>query len=87
MPVPPEAARVWLYGTVTSPLGSGEVVVIDGAAMMVIDSGVVTQLPALSATLKVPVVGPPAVVGVPLITPSEPSDSPPGKAPDCIDQV
>ena len=41
----------------------------------------------LSVTLKVMEVGPPAVVGVPEITPLELSDNPAGKVPEVIVQV
>ena len=55
--------------------------------LIVIGRDLVTVVPVLSVTLKVMEVGPPAVVGVPEITPLEPSDSPAGNDPEAIDQV
>jgi hypothetical protein len=53
----------------------------------VIGRDLVTVVPALPVTLKVMEVGPPAVAGVPEITPMELSDSPAGNDPEAIDQV
>ena len=68
------------------PLGS-EVVVMIGAAWMVIDRFKLPVTPLLSVTCTVKL-DVPDVVDVPLITPVEElSDSPPGKVPDFMDQV
>ena len=68
------------------PSGS-EVVVIDGAAMMVSDRFLVPVPPTLSVTRTVKL-DVPAVVGVPVIAPVDGlSVSPAGRVPDCIDQV
>ena len=64
-----------------------ELVVILSRLLMVIDRDlvVVTLLP--SVTRKVTAVGPPAVVGVPEITPLALSDNPAGNVPEATDQV
>jgi hypothetical protein len=55
---------------------------------MVIDSALVLEPPMLSVTLKVMEVGPPAVVGVPLIIPVEAArDKPSGRTPEVMLQV
>ena len=57
-------------------------VLMVGAALMVIESALVTEPPRLSITLKVMEVGPPAVVGVPLMMPVEAArDKPSGREP------
>ena len=59
-----------------------------GAMLMVIESALVTEPPMLSVTLKVMKVGPPAVVGVPLMMPVEGArDKPSGREPDVMLQV
>jgi hypothetical protein len=59
-----------------------------GAILMVIESTLVTEPPMLSVTLKVMEVGPPAVVGVPLIMPVEAArDKPSGREPKVMLQV
>jgi hypothetical protein len=76
VPVPPDAVSVCEYAAVSSPWGSGEVVVIAGPAItvsvMVPD---VTLVEALSVivTVKGKL---PGEVGVPLITPAELSERP-----------
>ena len=65
--MPPVAAAVWEYATVTSPLANA-LVVIDGAPLIVIDSALVAVAPTLSVTFRVKFVVP-AVVGVPVIAP------------------
>ena len=64
---PPVATAVCEYATLTSPSAS-DVVVIDGAATMLIDSALVADAPTLSVTFNVNPTGP-AVVGVPVIAP------------------
>jgi len=55
---------------------------------MVIESALVTEPPRLSVTLKVMEVGPPAVVGVPLMMLVEAArDKPSGRTPDVMLQV
>jgi hypothetical protein len=66
-------------------LGS-EVVLIVGAALMVMDRASVAVAPLLPATWTVKL-DMAAVVGVPEITPAELSDNPAGRAPELIDQV
>jgi len=56
--------------------------------LTVIDNIAVVLPPTLSVTLKVMEVGPPAVVGVPLITPVEAArDKPSGREPKVMLQV
>ena len=58
------------------------------AAVIVIDRDFVLVPPTLSFALKVMLVGPPALVGVPVIAPVEAfSDSPAGRDPAVIDHV
>ena len=52
-----------------------------------IEMAFVAVVLVMSATWKVMDVGPPAVVGVPEITPLELSDSPAGNVPEAIVQV
>ncbi len=55
---------------------------------MVIDKALVAPPPTLSFTLNLIEVGPPAVVGVPLMMPVEaPRDKPVGREPDVMLQV
>jgi hypothetical protein len=84
--VPPVAARVCEEATPTVQDGN-ELVVILGDALIVIERGLVAVALVLSVTWKVTEVGPPAVVGVPEITPLERSDSPAGKVPEAIVQA
>lgn len=64
------AASVWEYGAVASPFGR-EAEIMEGPEIIVIARILVAKPPAASVTLKVIEVGPPAVVGVPLIVPVE----------------
>ena len=64
-----------------------ELVVILGRLLMVIDSDLVALALVPSVTRKVTAVGPPAVVGVPEITPLALSDNPAGNVPEAIDHV
>jgi hypothetical protein len=57
------------------------------ALLIVNDKAFVAVTLVLSVTRKVTEVGPPAVVGVPEITPLELSDNPAGKVPEAIDHV
>ena len=67
--VPPELARVVLYATPVFPLGNGDAVVIDGAALIVtVYCRVAAVSPRVSFSVIV-AVGAPVAVGVPLITP------------------
>jgi len=89
VPVPPLAVAV--YGVNSrfwsqAEGGVGEVKL--GAATMLIVSILEAVPPAVSVTLKVMEVGPPAVVGVPEMTPVDAlRDKPLGSVPDVIDQV
>ena len=89
VPVPPLAVAV--YGVNSrfwsqAEGGVGEVKL--GAATMLIVSILEAVPPAVSVTLKVMEVGPPAVVGVPEMTPVDAlRDRPLGSVPDVIDQV
>ena len=69
------------------PFASEPVAMLSGGLLIVIVRILVAEAPALSVTLKVTEVGPPAVVGAPEITPLALSDNPSGKAPEMIDQV
>jgi hypothetical protein len=84
--VPPVAAAVCEYTTLTSPFKSATVV-MDGAAAIVIDNALVVVAPTLSVTFSVnPTV--PAVVGVPVIAPVLALRlSPAGSGPGDSDQV
>ena len=68
------------------PFGS-ELVVMLGGPLVVIDRDLVAVALVLSVTRKVTAVGPPAVVGVPAITPPALSANPAGSVPEAIDQV
>jgi hypothetical protein len=57
------------------------------ALPMAIEMLLVALAPVLSVTLKVIEVGPPVMVGVPKITPSELIVNPTGNVPETIDQV
>ena len=78
--------RVCEKATPTVPFGK-EPVAIFGAALIVIDKDLFAVLLALSVTRKVTAVGPPAVVGIPEITPLELRDNPAGNVPEVIVQV
>ena len=60
---------------------------LSAALLIVIDSELLAVVLPLSVTRKLTEVGPPAVVGVPEITPLELSDSPAGNVPDAIVQL
>jgi hypothetical protein len=60
---------------------------IDGVVLIVIVRAFVAAAATLSVTWKVTEAGPPAVVGVPEITPPELSDNPAGNVPEAIDHV
>jgi hypothetical protein len=62
-------------------------VILGAVLFIVIDRTCVAVALALSVTLKVIEVGPPAVVGVPEITPLELRDNPAGNVPEAIDHV
>ena len=67
--MPPEPASVVLYAMVSSPLGNGDAVVIDGAALIVtVYWRVAAVSPRVSFSVIV-AVGAPVAVGVPLIAP------------------
>jgi hypothetical protein len=85
-PVPPLADSVWLYADPTVPLGSEDVVTINGGLAIVMLRVCVSVAFELSFTcaVKFPV---PAVVGVPLIVPLAASDRPAGSAPALLDHV
>ena len=84
--VPPFAAAVCEYATLTSPSAS-ELVVIVGAAPIEIDSGLVAVAPRLSVTFSVKLEFPP-LVGVPVIAPVLALIvSPAGRFPGDMDQV
>jgi hypothetical protein len=89
VPVPPMAVTV--YGVNSRFLsqaegGVGEVIL--GPAIMLRVSILEAVPPAASVTLKVREVGPPAVVGVPLMMPVEAArDKPVGRTPDVMLQV
>jgi hypothetical protein len=82
--VPPAATRVAEYAALTTPTGS-DVVVIDSAGLIVIESACSAVRAPLSVTptVKFDV---PAVLGVPLITPAEDNDNPAGNVPIARDQ-
>ena len=57
------------------------------AGLMTIDKGSVAIASVLSVTWKVTELGPPAVVGMPEMTPTELSDNPAGSVPDVNAQI
>ena len=61
--------------------------IVNCVLLIVIDKAFEAVVDALSVTWKVMEFGPPAVVGVPEITPLELSDNPTGKLPVAIVQV
>ena len=63
------------------------VVILGDVLLIVIDSNFVAVRLLLSVTLRVAEFGPPAVVGVPEITPLELSDRPGGNVPEAMVQV
>src|SRR4029078_13344531 len=77
--VPPVAADVCEYATVTSPAANA-FVVMDGAPPIVIDSALVADAPTLAGTFSVKLKGP-AAVGVPVIAPLLAKLNPPGNGP------
>jgi hypothetical protein len=64
-----------------------ELDVILGAALIVIGRDLFAVAVAVSVTWKLTDVGPPAVVGIPEITPPELRDNPAGSVPEAIVQV
>jgi hypothetical protein len=85
--VPPVAASVCEYAVPTVPLGSGELVVIDKLAGLIVSANafVAVWVPLSAArTVKFAV---PVVVGVPLNTPPLDKLSPAGSAPAVTDHV
>jgi len=68
-------------------LGRGDVEVITGAATIVMLKLPELNPPRLSFTLMLAIVGPPAVVGVPDITPAALRLKPTGRAPPCNTQA
>ena len=89
VPVPPLAVAAYgVNSRFWSQAEGGVAEVKPGAAIMLIVSILEAVPPAASVTLKVMEVGPPAVVGVPEITPVDAlRDRPLGNVPDVIDQV
>src|SRR5204863_9186369 len=85
-PVPPLAANVSEYAALAAPAGRGEVVIIDGAGLIVSANGLdaVWEPVSLTSAVKLAV---PAVVGVPLIAPPLDNVRPAGKPPNVIDHV
>ncbi len=75
------ATRFWLYALPTDPLAS-ETVLITSAELMVSENALSTKAAEESVSRTVTLVGPPAIVGVPLITPPVLSVRPVGSAPD-----
>jgi hypothetical protein len=83
----PVSPQCWEILVMSSTLTAPSRFTSQDRLLMVKDRLLVAAAPAPSVTLKVIEVGPPAVVGVPEITPLELSDRPAGKAPEVIDQV
>jgi hypothetical protein len=84
--VPPEEPSVWLYAKLTVSAGR-VMVVMTGAALIVIDSAPVAEAPTLSVTSAVNIDAPVAV-GMPVIAPLDAMrESPAGRLPDGIDQA
>ena len=85
-PVPPVAARVWLYAMLIVSAGRLAVVIVT-AAFTTIESACVAVAPTLSVTLAVKLEVP-LVVGVPVIAPVEATrESPAGRLPEESDHV
>ena len=89
VPVPPLAVTVYgVNSRFRSQAEGGAGEVKPGAAIMLRVSILEAVPPAVSVTLKVIEVGPPAVVGIPLMMPVEaPRDKPVGREPDVMLQV
>jgi len=84
-PVPPVAARVWLYATLIVSAGRLDVVILT-AALTTIESAFVADAPRVSAAFAVKLEVPLAV-GVPVIAPPALMESPVGKVPALTVQV
>ena len=85
-PDPPLAASVCEYAAPTVPLGSEDVVTVNGGGAMVMLNACDAVAFELSFTCTVKLEAP-AAIGVPLIAPLAASDSPAGSEPAVVDQL
>lgn len=84
--MPPDAASVCEYATLTSPAGRVAAVVMLTAVLMLSAKGCDAEPPPLSVTLAVKLNKPVAVV-VPVIAPPALNESPVGRDPEVMVQV